>query len=223
MSPHLPSCSLILTHRRNSLLMGRGGEILGLKPHKKQKLEKIIDKRLEKYVDLAKLESLYTFEKAAFDRQEVEEIVHHPEECAQHLPVNRTILMLMKHILIQVQFFNRKDGSAIPKFIEDRQVSISTLITSMFDFGEGGIFKLLLFDCLSKMPVTVEQDQPTSLDSGRLANFIVELSEDRDGHMYIYNKIFHRLLASNFEVICKLMLNFYILKDDQGRSSVDIF
>jgi len=129
--------------------------------------------------------------------------------------MNTSILNLLKQICIQVKFFNRKDGSAIPKFIEDRHISIQTLISAMFDFGEGGIFKLLLFDYLGKLPHTVESDQPSCLLSAGLTNFIIEMSEDREGFMFTYNKLFHRLMAANFDIICKLLLNFFLVRSDQ--------
>lgn len=183
---------------------------------KRKKFSKLIDPFLQKMVNYAKLESFYPFEKTTFDKSDIDFLVLDPEMSAQNMPFEATIIDLFKQLIIHLIFFNKKDGTSIPKFLEDKTLNVASLVSAMLDFGEGGIFKALLFDYLGKLVIQLLEATQPCIEAGKLVNRLVLLSEQPNGFIRAFNKIFSRILAANVEHICKYILNIAVLDDDSN-------
>lgn len=205
----------------NNLTTGFGSRLSLLSPAsysrnenlriKKQKYAKIIDKRLDHLIDYQRLATYYPFEKSCFDHSDVDLIAAEVDITDNDKISEFAIVDLVKQLVVQLMFFNKKDGSSIPKFLEDKSMNVNSLVTAMLDFGEGGIFKQLLFDYLAKMPAELDCREQPSLAAGIVVNRLVDISQQANGFVIVYNKVFNRLLIANVECICKYIVNFAVV------------
>ena len=92
----------------------------------------------------------------------------------------------------------------------------SQLVVSMFRFGEGGVLKPLLLHYISKILILLEDPESSALRAGKLSNSIIEMALDARYSMEDYQAVFSRLLIRTFDALMKVIINLYILKDDQN-------
>lgn len=178
---------------------------------KKHKFAKLVDKRIEHLVDYERLAQYYPFEKTFFDPSDVDMVAADLDTADCDKQTEAVVVDLVRQLVIQLMFFNKKDGSSIPKFLEDKSMNVNSLVSSMLDFGDGGVFKMLLFNYLSKLPSEIDCPEQPALTAGMVVNRLVDISQQVNGFVVVYNKTFNRLLVANVESMCKFIINFAVI------------
>ena len=124
---------------------------------------------------MSRLDKLYPYEMIPQQQCELDEIKFDVEDVLKSDKSADIVIDLLKQVVPQIRYFNRRDTSSAPKFIDDRLFNLSTLMMALFDLGDGGIFKYLLFDYIGKLTILFDHPRPHTWEAGVLFNTIYEL------------------------------------------------
>jgi len=217
----LPSDSVsILTNRNDDLVsnsrsVSEAEAVLNELKNKNVNFINInIDRSTE--VDLYKLNSLYPSDFYDFltEPEELDFIDIDKEEVEENEECSHRILDLLESLVQGIEFNPRKDIASAPRFMIEAPINLQGMVKAMFDFGEGGLFKILLYNYLLKLFAVKNITESSAIRSGKLVNRILTLALQDDSVVYQYAKLFQRISRKCLTHLMKNIINLYILKDN---------
>jgi hypothetical protein len=188
-------------------------KIKKIKPGVIESFSRIVDKRLEKYIDYERLENFYRSEMhqdyfQKFDSFELNKIDSKANESQCH-----QLLNLIRSILHVFVLCRQPDGTFTNS--SDKSVNGTMLATTLFEFGNAGIFTILMGHYLGKLMVLIEVADPSSLRAGVLVNLCLSLvvftDEERVPRSLLrqYRKLFKSIVRDSLPTISKYIISIY--------------
>lgn len=189
---------------------------------KKRAKTNFLNKKMEKMkkIDFNKLHELYPSDFYDFitEPEEIDRIdlTSSPNKNKQDNGVPEIkILDLLDYLIFNMELSPSRLKPQAPKYMMDQNINFKELVTALFDFGEGGIFKPLLFTFLIRIFDDIENQDSTAWRAAKLVNRMLELSLDKSSHLFPYAKVMARVSRKCFVRIMKSLLNLFILKEDK--------
>lgn len=173
----------------------------------------MVDKRLEKYIDYEKLENFYRSEMHQDYFQKFDSLEPNKADSKVNENHSHQLLNLIRSILHVFVLNRQPDGTFTNS--SDKSVNGTMLATTLFEFGNAGIFTILMGHYLGKLMLLVECSDPSSLRAGGLVNLCLSLvvftNEERVPSSLLrqYRKLFKGVVRDSLPTICKYIISIY--------------